>query len=99
MLHRIIPIRGLYGELSLPQVHPTPLYIDSASTVFVATNTAAPKKSVWIMRRVAVLAEGAEMGEITPIKISEEHNFADPMTKYVTYPVYARHRAYANNAT
>ena len=39
-------------EMRIPQEQGTPLYIDSASTVFVAQSRGAVKKSAWIRRRV-----------------------------------------------
>ena len=50
---------------------PTPFYLDSMSTVFVAQNEAAAKKSAWILRRIAVLHEGVELDEIHPMHVNE----------------------------
>ena len=36
IMHKIVPLRGLLTEMRIPQEQGTPLYIDSASTVFVA---------------------------------------------------------------
>ena len=58
----------------------TPIYIDSSSTTFVATNRAAPKKSTWVRRKSEDLNECHELGESNPIKIDECDNFADPQT-------------------
>ena len=44
-LHRIIPIRGILQELYIIQERPTPLYMDSMSTLYVALDRAAVKKS------------------------------------------------------
>ena len=46
-MHRIVPMRGILQEARIPQVAPTPCWMDSASTIFVAENRAAPKKSAW----------------------------------------------------
>ena len=35
IMHKIVPLRGLLTEMRIPQEQGTPLYIDSASTVFV----------------------------------------------------------------
>ena len=49
-------------QMRIPQEQGTPLYIDSASTVFVAQSRGAVKKSAWIRRRAEVLTEAFDMG-------------------------------------
>ena len=97
IVHKIVPLRGLLTELRIPQEHPTPTYIDSASTVFVAQSRAAVKKSAWMRRRAEVLTQAYDLGEISPIKIEEYNNFADPQTKYLTFKVWTRHLHYTHN--
>ena len=57
----------------------------------------AVKKSVWLIRRAAVLEDGVVHGEIEPIHISERDMVADPFTKYLVYMVWVRHMHYALN--
>ena len=97
IVHKIVPLRGLLTELRIPQEHPTPTYIDSASTVFVAQSRGAVKKSAWMRRRAEVLTQAYDLGEISPIKIEEYNNFADPQTKYLTFKVWMRHLHYTHN--
>ena len=97
IMHKIVPLRGLLTEWRIPQEHPTPLYIDSASTVFVAQSRGAVKKSAWIRRRAEVLQEAFDLGECDPIKIEEYNNIADPQTKYLIYKVWMRHLHYTHN--
>ena len=97
IMHKIVPLRGLLTECRIPQELPTPLYIDSASTVFVAQNRAAVKKSAWIRRRAEVLTEAFTMGECDPRKIDEQDNIADPQTKYLVRNVWCRHLHYTHN--
>ena len=97
IMHKIVPIRGLLTEWRIAQERPTPIYIDSASTVFVAQSRGAVKKSAWIRRRAEVLQEAFDMGECDPIKIEEYNNIADPQTKYLTYKVWMRHLHYTHN--
>ena len=52
---------------------------------------------MWLARRVAVLREGVDMGEISPIHISERDMVADPFTKYLPYAVWNRHMDYLTN--
>jgi len=96
-LHRVIPMRGLLQEVRITQEAPTPLYIDSASTVFVAMNRASIKRSVWLRRRALVVQEGVTMGEVVPIKIGERDNCSDAETKYLIYSVWRRHMHYTHN--
>jgi len=74
-----------------------PFYLDSASTVFVAKDDAGVKKSVWLIRRAAVLQESVEHREIEPIHISEQYMVADAFTKYLPYDVWRRHMNYLLN--
>ena len=71
----------------------------SSTTVFVATSDTAIKKSIWLIRRVAVLEDGVTHGEVMPLHISERDMAADPMTKYLTYGVWSRHMHYVLNKT
>ena len=97
IMHKVVPLRGFLTEARIPQEHGTPLYIDSASTVFVAQSRGAVKKSAWIRRRSEVLTEAFDMGECDPKKIEEFNNFSDPQTKYLVYRVWARHLHYTHN--
>ena len=96
-MHRVVPARGLLQEARVPQERATPIWIDSASTIFVATNRSAPKKSTWVRRKTEELNECYEQGESDPQKIDECDNFADPQTKYLVGKVWARHLHYTHN--
>ncbi len=96
-MHRMTPVRGVLQEARVPQELGTPIYIDSSSTTFVATNRAAPKKSTWVRRKSEELNECHELGESVPIKIDECDNFADPQTKYLTTKVWLRRLHYTHN--
>ena len=76
---------------------PTPYYLDSATTGFVANDDAAARKSVWLQRRIHLLHEGVTEREIVPMHISEKFMAADPLTKYLPYNVWARHMLYIMN--
>ena len=54
-MHRVVPARGVLQEARVPQERATPVWIDSASTIFVATNRSAPKKSTWVRRKTEEL--------------------------------------------
>ena len=84
-------------EIGIVQEVPTPYYIDSASTIFVAKDASAVKKSVWLIRRAVVLREGVTMGDIDPIKVGEADNFADIFTKWLPPDVWRRHVSFTQN--
>ena len=96
-LNQVVPQNGLLQELHIRQGMPTPFYLDSATTVFVAQNDTAVKRSVWLIRRALVLQDGVEYDEINPIHISEQDMVADPFTKYLVFPVWRRHMWYLLN--
>ena len=88
---------NILQELHIRQGKPTPFYLDSQSTVFVAKGAAAVKKTVWLTRRAAVLQEGVQHDEILPIHISEKHMLADPYTKYLKQSVWYGHMRRIHN--
>ena len=97
VLHRVIAARGVLIETRVRQEHPTPFYMDSASTIFVANDAQAIKKSVWIARRTVALIEGKAMGEITPTYMKAALNCANFFTKYESLQEYRLHLWYFLN--
>ena len=63
----------------------------------VSSSDAAVKRSAWILRRVAVLQEAVQHGDIRPIFISGTNMVADAFTKYLTLPVWRRLMNYLLN--
>ena len=55
------------------------------------------KKSAWTRRKAEVLTEAYEHGEVSPEKLEDPENFADPQTKYLTHKVWRRHLHYTHN--
>mmetsp|Transcript_38610 Transcript_38610/g.67835 ORF Transcript_38610/g.67835 Transcript_38610/m.67835 type:complete len:122 (-) Transcript_38610:10-375(-) len=49
-----VAYRGILAELRMSQEVPTPIYSDSRSTLLVAQNSAALRKSIFILRRIQV---------------------------------------------
>ena len=88
---------GLLQEAHIQCGDTMPFYLDSASTVFVAKDEAGVKKSVWLIRRAAVLHDSVEHHEIEPIHIPERFMIADAFTKYLPYEVWRRHMDYLLN--
>ena len=60
-----IIISNVLQEMDIPQFRPIPVFCDSQSTVFVANDAAAAKKSIWVSRRAAVLREAVDDGTIS----------------------------------
>jgi hypothetical protein len=96
-LNGVIPVNGVLQELHIRCGLPTPFYLDSATTVFVAMDDTAARKSVWLKRRVDVLHDGVTLNEIAPTHIREYNMLADPLTKYLTFQVWRRHMLYMLN--
>ncbi len=51
-LNAVVPVNGLLQEVRVRKGEPTPYYLDSATTGFVANDDAAARKSVWLERRI-----------------------------------------------
>ena len=94
---RSVVARGQLQKLRIPQASPTPAYVDSKSTIFVAERRASVRRSAWNARRSAVLQEGVELEECVFRHISEKDNVADDMSKAVTRKVRVRHMWYTHN--
>ena len=93
----LIAVNGLLQEINIRLGRPTIYYLDSASSVFVATTDSAPKKSVWLTRRNKVITEAVEHGECEPVHIDEYDMVADSNTKYIRADKWARHMHYILN--
>lgn len=98
-LNTLTPINGLLQELRIRLGKTTPFYLDSQTTVFVATKDQAVKNSVWLLRRVAVLTDAVKNGEILPIHIKDPDMVADAWTKYLVHQVWVKHIRYAMNVS
>ena len=93
----VVPVNGVLQEIRIRLGNATPFYLDSKTTVCVAEHDTAVKKSVWLVRRVAVIAEAVTLHEIKPIWINDPFMVADAFTKYLTFNVWVRHMRYLLN--
>ena len=84
MLNKLVPIAGLFVELRLPSLRAIPVFVDSQSMIFVANDQAAVKRSVWILRRSAVLREFVDQHVVEFFKIGDPENVANLLTKPLT---------------
>ncbi|KAL1519490.1 hypothetical protein AB1Y20_023008 [Prymnesium parvum] len=83
-----VAYRGILTELRISQEVPTPVYSDSRSTLMVAQNSAALRKSIFILRRILYMREAVDAGEVDFYSCAGGTNPADPLTKYVTKRVF-----------
>ena len=83
---QIIPFRGILTELGIVQEVPTPLVVDSRSTLLVARSKASMKKSIYLMRRILFMQESIDDGEIECYSCKGKLNLADPFTKPIFEP-------------
>ena len=92
------PMRGLMIELMIEQPTPTPIFVDCKSTILVAQNRAAVKRSSYILRRARFLQEGIEDGEFDFFYCKGKDNHADQLTKPIYNSVqFLRSRIYYMN--
>ena len=96
-LHRVVPINGALQEFHIRCGMATPFYLDSKTTVFVSNDDKAVKKSVWLLRRAAVLSDGTAHNEIITLHVREYDMVADPFTKYLPYGTWRRLTHYLLN--
>ena len=94
---KLLPIRGLLHEIGVHQLLPTPVYFDSASTIFVVRNEMAVRRSAWLLSKLAFVHEASENKQIDGRKIGTEDNSADGKTKFIDVKKYWRHLTYTHN--
>ena len=63
------------------------------------TKDTGVKKSAWLQRRTTVLQEGASLGEVMPVHISDKFMHADAFIKYLAFDKWQRHMDYILNRT
>ena len=68
----------------------SPFWLDSQSTLLMATNDTSAKRSAWISRRIDVIAEAVQLREIFPHKCGDPDMLAGGDTKYIPTAKYNR---------
>ena len=81
-----IPFRGILVKLGIYQEVPTPIVVDSRSTIRVARDRAAMMKSLYIMRKVLFMQECVADGEAECYSCKDKINLADCFTKPIFEP-------------
>ena len=93
----VVPTNGILQEIRVRVGKPSPFYLDSSTTVFVASKDTGVKKSAWLQRRTTVLQEGVSLKEIVPVHIPDKYMHADAFTKYLPFEKWKRHMDYVLN--
>ena len=88
------PIRGILQELKILQIHPSPIFTNSASTRLVANYEAALKRSIYIARRILYMREGVSENEYSFHQCIGATNPSDPNTKVVSRILFLAARLY-----
>ena len=84
MLNKRVPLIGLMSELRIPVLRAKPVFVDSQSMLFIANDQAAVKRSIWILRRAAVLREFVDQQVVEFFKVGDPDNIANMLTKPLT---------------
>ena len=87
-------LRGVLQEMKVLQLHPSPIYSDSASTRLVANYEAALKRSIYIARRILFMREGVTEEDYSFHQCIGITNPADINTKVVSRILFLAARLY-----
>jgi len=93
-LTKLVAARQWLQNVRVPQAEPSPYYLDSSSAILLGDSAGAPRRSIWIRRRIDVLTDYAEIGEARYVKVDESDNFSDGLSKPVKHDTFLRHLAY-----
>ena len=83
---KIVWLRGLLGELSVPQLTPIPPHADNTSAMHFAANPVFYERTKHIEVDCHSIREVVSRQEITLLHISTEHQTADVFTKALSRP-------------
>ena len=97
--NEVVYFRGLARELGLEQLEPTPLLVDNSGAVALARDRKSCNKSRHIDRRFFKVRELHAAGVVKVDYVPTDDNSADVLTKALSPPVFARHRATVMNLT
>jgi hypothetical protein len=77
----IMFVKNFLKEIDMPEVAPTPLYIDNESAKLIIENASSAKRTKHIDIKYFHIRELVEKGEIKLCSINTEDNTADMFTK------------------
>jgi len=83
---KIVWLRWLLGELSVPQLTPTPLHANNTSAIQIAANPIFHKRTKHMEMDCHSIRESLARQEITLPHISTTHQTADVFTKALSHP-------------
>ena len=73
--------RGFLEEIGLPQLGPTPFYVDAKNVLTLVYNLISSKLTWHINRRELIVREREIAGELEVTKVATEDNISDMLTK------------------
>ena len=73
--------RGFLEEIGLPQLGPTPFYVDAKNVLTLVHNLMSSKLTRHINRRELIVREREIAGELEVTKVATEDNISDMLTK------------------
>jgi len=83
---KIVWLRGLLDELSVPQLTPTHLHADNTNAIQIAANLVFHERTKHIKMDCHSICESFTRQEITLLHISTEHQTANVFTKALFRP-------------
>ena len=87
-------VRHLLHDLGVPEVKPTPLFVDNSACVSLGKNFGTCKRAKHIDRRINFLNDYCEMGDIELVYINTKDNIADLFTKPLDKVRFTGHRSH-----
>ena len=88
----IVHYRKLLEEMGLPQLEPTPLYVDNSGAVELSRDRKSCHRSRHVDRRYFKVRELAAEGHLWVEHVNTAENPADLLTKPLKFDTFARHR-------
>ena len=90
----VLYVRYLLHDLGVPEVKPTPLFVDNSACVSLGKNFGTCKRAKHIDRRINFLNDYCEMGDIELVYINTKDNIADLLTKPLDKVRFTGHRSH-----
>ena len=90
----VLYVRHLLHDLGVPEVKPTPLFVDNSACVSLGKNFGTCKRAKHIDRRINFLNDYCEMGDIELVYINTKDNIADLFTKPLDKVRFTGHRSH-----
>lgn len=86
-------LREIFRDLGVPQLDPTPLYVDNTGAEVLARERKVTHRSRHITRRYLKVREYEAAGTVNVRRVATEDNTADIFTKPLPLGSFTKHRA------